>query len=146
MGSEQIQAVIHFIAEESSEIPCIRYHRGNRQVKKPKIEHHDNVEAKRQSSIVNCNFHFFLLLSFWRMPPPTLTPAQLALQAERRALKQAKKEAAQALAKENGTAPVVITDAERSRYLNRSWVGVKGKKVDDRESRKVWLVTWNVSR
>jgi hypothetical protein len=80
------------------------------------------------------------------MPPHTLTAAQLALQAERKAAKEAKKAAAKALAKEQGTAPVVISEAERTKFLNREWVNLnrsKGQAEED-ASRRVRLTTWNV--
>jgi hypothetical protein len=72
-------------------------------------------------------------------PPPSLTPAQLALQAERKALKIAKKAAAQAEAKEAaGSSQAVLSDSDKAKVLRRDWTGYNG------EQRSLRLVTWNV--
>jgi hypothetical protein len=74
-------------------------------------------------------------------PPPSLTPAQLALQAERRALKEAKKATAQAQAKENaGPIAVVQSDSDKAKFLRRDWV-TRAKRDSTRSLR---IVTWNV--
>jgi hypothetical protein len=72
------------------------------------------------------------------MPPPhSLTPAQLALQAERRALKEAKKAAAKAEAKVQ-TVPGLANDCDKAKFLQRRWIS------RDKETKSVRIVTWNV--
>jgi len=74
------------------------------------------------------------------MPPPhSLTPAQLALQAERRALKEAKKAAAQAEAKVHPV-PELANDSDRAKVLQRRWIS------RDKEVKSLRIVTWNVCR
>jgi hypothetical protein len=78
-------------------------------------------------------------------PPPSLTPAQLALQAERRAAKLAKKAAAQAA---NGVGPVTpqqALEAERRKFLRREWLAVGGQNGTAESGRRVKIITWNVS-
>ena len=72
-------------------------------------------------------------------PPPSLTPAQLALQAERRALKEAKKAAAKAEAKVNPI-PELVNDGDKAKILQRRWI------ARDKEIKSVRIVTWNVRR
>jgi len=74
-------------------------------------------------------------------PPPSLTPAQLALQAERRVLKEAKKAAAQAEAKVQPV-PQLADDSDRAKFLQRRWV--PRDKHDTPKSLRI--VTWNVCR
>lgn len=78
------------------------------------------------------------------MPPPQLTPAQLALQAERKALKQAKKAAAQAA--NGGAAPSASATEQddRSRFLKREWVKRGAADADAGGGRPTRIVTWNV--
>lgn len=79
------------------------------------------------------------------MPPPhQLTPAQLAIQAERKALKQAKKAAAQASSNSSGStsAPTGTEQDDRSRFLIREWVSC-GSTNGSRATR-TRIVTWNV--
>lgn len=72
-------------------------------------------------------------------PPPSLTPAQLALQAERKALKEAKKAAAQAAAKDDaGSLSQALSESDRAKFLRREWTGYTGQRKSLR------LVTWNV--
>jgi hypothetical protein len=73
-------------------------------------------------------------------PPPSLTPAQLSLQAERKALKEAKKAAAQAAAKEiaGSSSQALISDSDRAKFLQRDWTGYSG------QQKSLRLVTWNV--
>ena len=74
-------------------------------------------------------------------PPPSLTPAQLALQAERRALKEAKKAAAQAEAKANaGPIAAIQNEGDKAKFLRRDWIA-SGKHNSTRPLR---IVTWNV--
>ncbi|GFZ46087.1 hypothetical protein JCM24511_04333 [Saitozyma sp. JCM 24511] len=77
-------------------------------------------------------------------PPPSLTPAQLALQAERRAAKLAKKAAAQAA---NGVGPVTpqqVLEAERRKFLKREWLAVGGQNGASDSGRRVKIITWNL--
>jgi hypothetical protein len=72
------------------------------------------------------------------MPPPhSLTPAQLALQAERRALKEAKKAAAKAEAKVQSV-PGLANDSDKAKILQRRWIS------RDKDTKSVRIVTWNV--
>ena len=74
-------------------------------------------------------------------PPPSLTPAQLALQAERRALKEAKKAAAQAEAKAKaGPIAVIQNEGDKAKFLQRDWI----KRADHDSTRPLRIVTWNV--
>lgn len=87
------------------------------------------------------------------MPPFQLTPAQLALQAERKALKEAKKAAVKAQAG-NGAVGVEGPGSEqddKSRFLRREWVrcGSDSASASASESgsgsrRTTRIVTWNV--
>jgi hypothetical protein len=73
-------------------------------------------------------------------PPPSLTPAQLALQAERKALKEAKKAAAQAEAKAKGVAtPELLSDSDKAKFLKRDWIA-RG----EQSTKPLRIVTWNV--
>lgn len=84
------------------------------------------------------------------MPAFQLTPAQLALQAERKALRESKKAAAKAQA---GSQAVGVQSAgdvpdDRSKILKREWVrlnrngdGIASSSVLERTTR---IVTWNV--
>lgn len=83
------------------------------------------------------------------MPPPKLTPAQLALQAERKAAKLAKKAAAQRANGVDGSAAQTANqlEAERRRFLRREWVPV-GRAASSEASpggKRAKIVTWNVS-
>jgi hypothetical protein len=73
-------------------------------------------------------------------PPTSLTPVQLALQAERKAAKLAKKAANQANGANNTQ---LALEAERRRFLKRDWIDLKGSAVEG-SSRRVKLLTWNV--
>lgn len=82
------------------------------------------------------------------MPPPTLTPAQLALQAERKAAKLAKKAAAQRAngVDGNGQQNENQLEAERRRFLRREWVPV-GRAASSEAppgGKRAKIVTWNV--
>ena len=70
-------------------------------------------------------------------PPPSLTPAQLELQAERRTLKEAKKAAAKAEAKVHPV-PELANDSDKAKILHRRWIS------RDKETKSVRIVTWNV--
>lgn len=74
------------------------------------------------------------------MPPPhSLTPAQLALQAERRVLKEAKKAAAQSEAKVHPV-PELANDSDKAKFLQRRWI------ARDKQAKPLRIVTWNVCR
>lgn len=70
-------------------------------------------------------------------PPPTLTPAQLAKQAERKAAKLAKK-----AANPNASATHTAAEAEKRRILKREWT-----KVSDATGQgSARIGSWNVSQ
>lgn len=72
-------------------------------------------------------------------PPPNLSDAQLAKQAERKAAKLARKAAAAT----NGPTPAQLAEAERRRILGREWIPIgSGTPAGNK---KVKVVTWNVS-
>jgi hypothetical protein len=79
------------------------------------------------------------------MPAPphvTLTPAQLAKQAERKAAKLAKKAATAAT---GAGAEAAAAEADRRRILRRSWVPITGAAERAAEGKlRARIVTWNV--
>ena len=73
--------------------------------------------------------------------PHQLTPAQLELQAARRAAKLAK-----AAARRPTSPKLSPEDLERRRFLRREWVEVRREKgTEGSGQRSVKIVTWNVS-
>lgn len=71
-------------------------------------------------------------------PPPHLTPAQLAKQAERKAAKLARKAA---LSDVNPKAPISADEAARRRVIERKWIPVGAKATGTRKAR---VVSWNM--
>ena len=88
---------------------------------------------------VNLQSSLYQLRLFPMPPPHSLTPAQLALQAERRALKEAKKAAAKAEAKVNPV-PELANDGDKAKILQRRWI------ARDKVIKSLRIVTWNVRR
>lgn len=76
-------------------------------------------------------------------PPPFLTPAQLAVAAERRAAREAKR-AAQAIGLD---IPAQDGDGSGTRVLKRDWIRVAeaGTSASGMEKPGLRVISWNVS-
>jgi hypothetical protein len=78
------------------------------------------------------------------MPPHQLNPAQLAVQAQRRAAKEAKKRAAEATAlmADNGSTEA---SSPTVKFLKREWIPLEGTQSREFDGRSARILCWNVS-